>query len=150
MTHLSSFVVAVLLVLSSAGLIAWHVRHWNRLDRAELEERELRFRRRQFRRRLQTSAMLGLLGAAIFGGQLLLNAVVPKRFQVYYWIGVLVLVLWIGLLAIADMVATTFYYSRARSDFVVQHARLQAELRKARNEDSRTKNSGGHNGKPGP
>jgi hypothetical protein len=149
MTQLSGFVVAVLLVLSSAGLIFWHVRNWNRLERDELEARELKFRRRQFRRRMQTSALLGLLGAAIFGGLLLMDSQFPWKFKAIYWIGVLLLVLWIALLAIADMVATTFYYSRARSDFVVQHAKLQAELRKARQEDSRAKTPGGHNGKPG-
>ncbi len=137
MNHLSIFVIAVLLVVASAGLIVWHIRTWNQFAAEEPGERELKFRRRQYRRRLQTSTMIGLLGVAIFVGQLLLDTVHSQKFHVYYWIGVLLLVLWILLLAIGDMVATSFYYSRERSDFAVQHAKLQAELRKARDESAR-------------
>jgi hypothetical protein len=147
MTHLSSFLVAILLILASVGLIAWHVRSWRRARQGELEERERDFHLRQLRRRVQTSVMIGLLGVAIFAGQLLLEAKTPWKLQVIYWIGVLALVLWIALLAVADMTATSFYYSREKSDFVVERAKLQAELRKARNEDAERK-SRGHNGKP--
>ena len=45
-----------------------------------------------------------------------------------WWIGIVALVLWIVLLAIADLAATSFFYSREKSDFVVEHAKLQAEL----------------------
>ena len=145
-SFLSSFVVALILVATSVALIVRHVRVWKRLKKEELDERELNFRRRQFRRRLQTSAMIGLLGVAIVVGQLLLrDAVKPLlKFQVYYWIGVLALLLWIVLLAVADMVATSAYYSRERSDLAVGHAKLQIELRKARERAGRR-----HNGKPG-
>jgi hypothetical protein len=148
MKHPSIYLVAVLLGLASAGLIAWHVRAWQRLADEELSEREWKFHRRQFRRRVQNSALIGLLGAAILVGQLILDAVHSWRFQVAYWIGVVVLVLWIALLAIADMAATSIYFSRERTDFVVQHAKLQAELRKAREEESQAKNLQ-QNGKPG-
>jgi len=149
MPHLSSFLVATLLVLASVGLIVWHVRTWKRSRHAELAERERNFRLRQLRRRVQTSVMIGLLGVAIFAGQLLLDANTPWKFQVIYWIGVLALVLWIALLAVADMTATSLYYSREKSDFVAEHAKLQAALRKARQEEASAKNSRGHNGKPG-
>jgi hypothetical protein len=146
MKDLSGFIVALILVATSVALIVRHVRVWKRLKEEELDERELNFRRRQFRRRVQTSAMIGLLGVAIVVGQLLLKDVDKPllKFQVYYWIGVLALLLWILLLAVADMVATSAYYSRERSDFAVQHAKLQVELRKARERAGRR-----HNGKPG-
>lgn len=145
----STYLLAALLGLTSIGLIVWHIRGRQRLAEEELDERERDFRRRQFRRRLQTSALLGLLGAAIFVGQLLLDAVHSPRFHVGYWIGVLALVLWIALLAIADMAATSVYYSREKTDFVVQHAKLQAELQKAREEESQRKKQRPQNGKPG-
>jgi hypothetical protein len=145
MSDVSSYLLATLLGLTSAGLIIWHIRSRQRLAEEELGEREREFRRRQFRRRVQTSALLGLLGVAILVGQLLMDAHHSWRVKVAYWIGVLGLVLWIALLAIADMAATSIYYSREKTDFVVQHAKLQAELRKARKEEER-----GHNGKPGP
>ena len=136
MDHLSGYLLAVLLGVTSAGLIVWHVRTWRRLRQEGLaDDRERDFRLRQFRRRVQTSAMLGLLGAAVLGGELLMDAAPSWKFKVIYWIGVLALVLWIALLAIADMAATSFYYSREKTDFVLQHAKLQAELRKAREEE---------------
>jgi hypothetical protein len=144
MNDLSSIVVALILVGTSVALIARHVRVWKQLREEELDERELNFRRRQFRRRVQTSAMIGLLGVAIVVGQVLLDVVKSPKLQVYYWIGVLALLLWIVLLAVADMVATSAYYSRERSDLAVGHAKLQVELRKARERAGRR-----HNGKPG-
>ena len=142
-SFLSSFAVAIVLVATSVALIVRHVRVWKGLKSEALDERELNFRRRQFRRRVQTSAMIGLLGVAIVVGQLLMDIVKSPRFHVYYWIGVLALLLWIVLLAVADMVATSAYYSRERSDLAVGHAKLQIELRKARERAGRR-----HNGKP--
>ena len=81
---------------------------------------------------MQTSAMLGVLGVAIFIGQLLMTWLTSRLFLVIYWSGVLVLVLWMALLALADMAATSFYYSREKNNYVVEHARLQGELRQAR------------------
>ena len=57
--------------------------------------------------------MIGLLGVAIVVGQLLMDIVKSPRFHVYYWIGVLTLLLWIVLLAVADMVATRLLQPRA-------------------------------------
>ncbi len=144
MNDLSSVAVALVLVGTSVVLIVRHVRVWKRLSSEELEERELNFRHRQFRRRVQTSAMIGLMGVAIAVGQVLFHVVNSAKFKGYYWIGVLLLLLWIMLLAVADMVATSAYYSRERSDLAVGHAKLQIELRKARERAGRR-----HNGKPG-
>ena len=65
MNYLSSIVVSLVLCVSSAGLLVWHVRAWKRLQDAGIDPRERNFRHRQYRRRMQTSAMLGLLGAAL-------------------------------------------------------------------------------------
>ena len=144
MDYLSSIVVALVLCASSAGLIAWHVRTWQRLQGAEIDPREREFRRRQYRRRMQTSAMLGVLGAAIFIGQLLIVWPASWLLLAIYWSGVLVLVLWIALLALADMAATSFYYSREKNNSLVEHAKLQGELLRAREKEAK-----GRNGKPG-
>ena len=144
MNYLSSIIVALVLVVSSAGLIAWHIRAWKRLQQEEIDPRERDFRRRQYRRRMQTSAMLGVLGVAIFIGQLLMTWVTSRHVLVIYWSGILVLVLWVALLALADMAATGFYYSREKTDYVVEHAKLQGELRRARDEEAPKRN-----GKPG-
>ena len=149
MKYIPSILMMVLLGGTSAALIVMHVRAWKRLALDQLDDRAASFHRRQFRRRMQSSAMIGLLGVAILVGQLLLDVVKWPNFNVFYWIGVLALLLWIVLLAVADMVATSAFYSRERTDFALQHAKLQAELRQARKDESRKKGAHGHNGKPG-
>jgi len=145
MNYLSSILVAVVLCVSSAGLMAWHIREWKRLQSMKIDPREREFRRRQYRRRMQTSAMLGVLGVAIFIGQLLMIWVTSRLFLVLYWSSVLVLVLWMALLALADMAATSFYYSQEKNNHIVEHARLQGELRRAREKEAKLRN-----GKPEP
>jgi hypothetical protein len=144
MNGLVSYAIAIVLVATSIALVLRHIRVWRRLQDEKLDEREHNFRRRQFRRRMKTSIMIGVLGVAIAVGQLLFQVLQPTKLQGFYWIGVLLLLLWIMLLAVADAVATSAYYSRERSDFAVQHAKLQVELRKARERAGRR-----HNGKPG-
>ena len=142
--HLSSVLISLALCVSSAGLIVWHIRAWRRLQNADTEPIERDFRRRQYRRRMQTSAMLGLLGVAIFVGQVLMTLDTPL-FLVIYWSAVLLLLLWMAILAVADMVATSFHYSREKNDYLVEHARLQGELLLAREKEAKARN-----GKPGP
>ncbi len=142
--HLSSVLIALALCVSSVGLIVWHIRAWRRLQNADIAPIERDFRRRQNRRRMQTSAMLGLLGVAIFVGQVLMTLDTPL-FLAIYWSGVLLLLLWMAILAVADMAATSFYYRREKNDYLVEHARLQGELLLAREKEAKARN-----GKPGP
>ncbi len=136
--YLSSIVVALLLCGSSAALIAWHIRAWRRLQGTEIGAGERNFRRRQYRRRMQTSAMLGVLGVAIFIGQLLMIWTVSQLFLVIYWSGVVLLVFWVALLALLDMAATSFFYGREKNENLVEHARLQGELRRAQETEAKT------------
>ena len=140
MDYLSSVLVSLALCVSSAGLMFWHVRAWQRLQHAGIDPRERDFRRRQYRRRMQTSAMLGVLGVAIFVGQLLMAWPASRLLPVIYWSGVLALVLWMALLALADMAATSFYYSREKTSSIVEHAKLQAELRRVREKEAKARN----------
>ncbi len=142
--YLSSVLIALALCISSAALMVWHIRAWRRLQNADIEPREREFRRRQCRRRMQTSAMLGLLGVAIFVGQVLMTLVASRLFLVIYWSGVLLLLLWMAILAVADMAATSFYYSREKNNYIVEHAKLQGELLLAREKEAKARN-----GKPG-
>jgi len=140
MTFLSSIVFALVLCASSGGLMGWHRRVWKRLQEEESDQEEREFHRRQYRRRMQTSAMLGVLGVAIFVGQLLIVGIDSRPVLVIYWSGVLLLVLWLVLLALADITATSFYYSREKNQFIVDHAKLQGELRRARAEKAKVRN----------
>ncbi len=121
-----SILLAIVLLLAAIGLMAWHVRTWRFTERhvRRAEERDYRFR--QFRRRMQTSGMLGFVAAALPVGVAVMRA--WPKIGVLYWGGVLLLVGWIGLLALADIVATGHYYGRLRRDFAIEEARLHAEL----------------------
>jgi hypothetical protein len=95
----------------------------------ELDPEEVDFRRRQARRRIQTSAMLGLVGIGMLIGRLLIVWRAPPTLILLFWGGVVLLVLWLAVLAVADMVATRYYFSRLREKYLVEQARLQAQLR---------------------
>jgi hypothetical protein len=121
-----SILLAVSLLLAAVGLMVWHVRSWQFTKRhaSPAEERDYRFR--QFRRRMQTSGMLGFIAAALPVGVAVMRA--WPKVGVFYWGGVLLLVGWLGLLALADIVATGHYYGRLRRDYTIEEARLHAEL----------------------
>ena len=128
----SSLLISSFLLLCAAGLMASHVRSWRNVlrQRQGLDSREFDYRRRQFRRRMQTSAMLGLLAVAMLVGQLLKWLRLPPLAIFVFWAGVLLLVAWLALLAVADIVATKHYFGRLRRDYLIEHAKLQAELRR--------------------
>ncbi|MBN2584051.1 MAG: hypothetical protein JXL80_13380 [Planctomycetes bacterium] len=125
----SSILVSSLLLLAAVGLMVSHLRAWRRAQEEPLEPEEFDFRRRQFRRRIQTSAMLGLLAVGLFVGQLIPG---PPMLVVLFW-GVVLLVLgWMGLLALADIWATKHHFDRMRQSYLVEEAKLHAELRRVR------------------
>jgi len=140
MDYGSSILISLVLLVSGGGLMAWHVVAWRRWRSQDVEARERNYRRRQFVRRMQTSAMLGLLGVAIIVGQVLTPWLRSLMFTVLFWGGVLVLVLWMGLLALADIVATQQHFGRLHNETLVERAKLQAEARRLQ--------AGQGNGKP--
>ena len=123
----SSTVVSVFLLLAAAGLMFWHVAAWRHCAVEDLDETELDFRRRQFRRRIQTSALLGVLAAALFIGQFITG---PNALLFIYWGIALLLVAWVALLAVVDALATKFHFARLREKYLVEQAKLQAEIRR--------------------
>ena len=128
----SWILVSVSVLLAAGGLVRSHHRAWRTLQqrRDQLEPSEYDFRRRQLRRRSQTSVMLGLVGIGMLIGGLLIVWRAAPMLVVVFWVGVMLLVVWIALLAAADIVSTRLYFSRLRRDYVVEQARLQAQLRR--------------------
>jgi len=120
---------SVLLVVLSGVLIVSHRRAWRRVEEEDRDEKQREFARRQKRRRIQASGMIGIVGAAMFVGQFLANMPLLMGF---YWSGVILLVLWFLILAIADVVATQQHYSRLRRDIMIEEAKLQAEANRIR------------------
>ncbi len=119
---------AGLMLVCALGLMVSHVRSWRVQRAAGLDPKELEYRRRQFRRRMQTSAMLAVVAAALPIGLWVLSR--WPKVGAFFWGGVLSLVLWLGTLALADMWATKRYYGKLRYDYRVEQARLEAELRR--------------------
>ena len=120
---LATQLFAGVLIVLGLVLIAWHMAAYRRTQHiAETPDGD--FNRRQFRRRTQASVMIVILGVAIFCGQL----VQSKLWGIYYWVAVLLIVFWMGLLALADIVATQYHYGRQRDRDRLNLAKLKAEL----------------------
>jgi hypothetical protein len=121
-------IVSTMLVLASVLLILVHRRTARRAAEVFGAPEEREFAASQYRRRVQTSAMIGLVGVLLFAGQWVEHPIGV----LVYWLAVVLLVVWIMLLALADVVATRTHFSRLRRGSLVEHARLQAELHLAR------------------
>jgi MFS family permease len=112
------------LLAIAVGLMATHLRAWRIADQNE-DSPERRFAWLQFRRRMQTSGLIGLVAAAIYGGQFVRS----PQWLGPYWLGVLSLVLWLVLLALVDAGAIHKHYARLRAEHRDQLAALEARLR---------------------
>lgn len=99
---------------------------------ADLTEGELDFYRRQFRRRIQTSAMLGILGVGLFAGELLKWWISSELFFIIYYAAALLLVIWVALLAGADIWATQYHFGQLRQKCLIEQAKLHAEIRRVK------------------
>jgi hypothetical protein len=124
----SYFVFAAFLLGISALLLWIHLRAWRAYQCEGLEEQAFDFRRRQFRRRMQASAMIGIVGILVVISLALTEPVMIA----ILWLVVMSLVLWMLLLAFADMASSYFYYNQIRAQHTAEHATLQAQVDKIR------------------
>ena len=117
------------LVVLGVFMIRSHLRSWRRhRDDSSLAERELQYCFAQYRRRLQTSAIIILLGVLLFVGDVALSRVLTEEdfagvFGIY-WIVVLCLTLWIVVLAWGDITAIRIHSKTVLN----RHLRKQREL----------------------
>lgn len=133
-----SLAFAGFLLLCALGLMAWHIRSWNADKRRKVEPAERQFRALQYRRRMQTSILMAILATMLPAGQWIMIQADEAGDLHGWWlkagvafIGVVLLLLcWIGLLALSDFVATRMFYGRLRDRCQLEQTRLQAELRK--------------------
>ncbi len=117
---------SLVLLVASAVMLGLHHRTWRHLQEQPLDAREHDFHRRQFRRRMQTSAMLGLLAVAVFIGHWMTSPPLAPLAWLIFWGLVVLVVLWMGLLAMADLLVTRFHFRRLRDDYLAQQTRLKA------------------------
>ena len=126
MFSVATTLLGLLLLASSAVLVAVNVRSLRSMLANTAPQREQTFAQAQFRRRVQTSAMIGLIGAAMLGAQFLVAPLV----LLMAWAAIALLVCWVLLLALADFVAVRQHYSRLSRDNLAAEVRVQAELRR--------------------
>src|SRR5436190_16044253 len=117
-------VVSAALALVSFVLMAWHVKSWREADHGGLTERDYEFFCRQFRRRMQSSAMLGVIGLLILGHVWVRD----NTMLALYWTGVLGLLVWTVLLAAGDFAASRLHYGSQVADQKTEHLLLQREI----------------------
>ncbi len=122
--------VSLLLLGCAAALMVSHVRTWRHAIGYAATREELDYRRRQYRRRMQTSGMMAVLAIALFVGEWLTDTIASRWFPIIYWLAVMVLVGWVGLLALADIFSTKLHYDRLRHGAMLERAKLEAELRR--------------------
>jgi uncharacterized membrane protein len=120
------------LVFTSLVLLAWHVKSWREADHGGLAERDYQFHRRQYRRRMQSSGMLGIIGLLILGHLWVRD----NAMLAVYWAGVLGLVVWTVLLAIADLAASRLHYGPHVAEQRTEHLLLKREIENFRRESS--------------
>lgn len=113
------------LVLVGVGLMIWHYANYQEDGAASATSASDRdFARRQYSRRMQTSAMIIVLGVAILIGRL----VELQPWGIFYWIAVLLIVFWMGVLALADIIASQYHYGRKRDEERLNLIKMKADL----------------------
>jgi len=122
------WIMPIFILTVALGLVAWHIRQWGRLRQQDLPAEDADFYRRQFRRRLQCSTMLALLAV----GLLVVPWIPSPVGKLLLGLAMLLLAIWLGLLALADLFLTQHHYQRLHSDCVVEQAKLQMEARRLR------------------
>jgi hypothetical protein len=127
------FVFGVLAV--SGLLMASHVASWRSYQQEPREKLETDYRERQYRRRFQISAMLGVAGVAMLIGLMISWRHWPNVF-VLWWMGVVILVGWIILLAMIDALATQRFFRRVRQARHVDEVRWQKEFKRKKSEQT--------------
>lgn len=123
---LPGFVLAL-----AVGLLSWHVHCWRVARRKPEPPDELKFLWRQTRRRIQAAALLALVGVAMVVGQLIPPREWPSLF-VWFWCCISFVVVWVGVLAMADMVASMRHVDSLKRQRRVARAVLEAEMARAR------------------
>jgi hypothetical protein len=95
---------------------------------------------------MQASGMLAVAAVALTVGMAIPRDRYPSLF-VFFWCGVMLLVVWMLLLAVGDAVSTSLHANRLRREHRIESARLKAEMdRLLRQRDEGGSGHAQHNG----
>lgn len=142
MFYAYAYLLPLLVLAIAGGLWHWNARWWQVVQQEGSAGANLDFNRRQFRRRGQTSGMLALLALGLCVGQLIDRGRFPTLF-VIFWLGMLLLLGWMVLLALGDLVLGRQHVARLTRERRIAEAQLSAELDRLR---ERLRQERDHNG----
>lgn len=98
MREAAPWIMGPALLLLCGGLLWWQLRG-DPAAKDEADEDSVNFFRRQWWRRLQVAVLIGIVGLAIMVGPWITAPLAAGLF----WLGVLVIVVWIGILGLIDL-----------------------------------------------
>ena len=140
MTYPGSLVVTALLLLLCLGLLLHHARTWQRTRRRQdLSPEDRRYHRRQFLRRVLGSSVLGFLAAGLYVGLNFVSHRQSPLFFVWFWFGMVVLGVWMGLLAMVELWSVSRYGKRKCGELLNQRREMERELHRIRSPQSNGK-----------
>jgi hypothetical protein len=121
------------LVLLGLAFLRRHRRTWqDRKNDPAIELSERKYYHRQYRRRMLTSGLLVLLGVLIPIGDALLERKFPLMAATLYWVGVLLIVLFVLSLGFLDLFAAGLHTKDAMLRIRGEKAALEREVQEIR------------------
>ena len=127
-----SILFGLFLIAFAVMMLVRNQAAWRSAQTDALEGSEREFLSRQHRRRRQTCVMIAIVGVAVILG----IWVTDVRAAAAYWLGVVLLVCWMALLAVVDLVATRMHFGRLHRDQQAERIVLEAELDQIRRRGS--------------
>jgi hypothetical protein len=130
------------LLLVGGLFLRWNVREWRAAKQdGGLSDRDRLHYHRRFRRRVQTSAMLILLGVLLPVTMWVLDSGAAPAVKTAVFLAVVLLTGWLILLALADMAATRAHSRSALTEIRARQRELERRLAELKNRSSNGKGS---------
>ncbi|MBI1309724.1 hypothetical protein GC176_00340 [bacterium] len=116
------------LVVLGIGMMIGHSRSWKRQQAdASVDDLDRIHYANRFRRRMQTSALIAIVGALLAVGDIFIWRFGPAVSTVF-WLLILLLVCWVALLGVGDMTAIQSHSRNRLADLEAQRHVLEQEL----------------------
>jgi type VI protein secretion system component VasK len=138
----STLAFSFVLLAISAGLIISQRRAWRVVVESQRSAKEREFALRQIQRRMQMGTLVGVLAIAIMAG----DWITSLAWALAFWSMIALLVLWVVLLAVADLRATRRHFGQLLRANRAEEIRWQTEA--LRHKEEYRNGTAGHSGDP--